>query len=160
MRLILGSLTRLYSSRGLVDPDPDVVHMAVLAWRRSLNKELPVVLDWDESPTAPFAELDVGDEFWAGLSSFAPDATKPQLWLPGGHELLFLVETPSQEQLWVSSVSDLAAAIPSATDCPEVPAMHLDDLRTLCRRAEAYRLPLVRLDALRERRTGSTGKRE
>lgn len=82
MKFYLGTLTRYYSSvRPLDDPDPEVVAGAVSAWKHWLNKGLPHALDWDESPTAPFETVEVGDKDWGALwlliAYAAPDSPAP-----------------------------------------------------------------------------------
>lgn len=72
MRFHLGTLTRYYTNNGGVgdqhrETDPEVIHGAVLAWRHWLNKQLPHAVDWNESPTAPFDEAEVGDSDWGVL---------------------------------------------------------------------------------------------
>jgi hypothetical protein len=86
MRLFLGTITRYYTAvRPLDDPDPDVVAGAVSAWRHWVNKELPHALDWDESPTAPFDEAEVGDKCVGALCLLAAYA---------GSDAELPVETP------------------------------------------------------------------
>lgn len=146
MRLHLGSLTRLYTALGGVDPDPQVVRMAVLAWQRALNKLLPAPLNWDESPTAPFAGLDVGEQAWSLLAAH-PQVSQPGLWLPGDHDLLFQAETLAGWPLWVGSVAELAAAIPGEKALPPEAQAELRALQSLCRRSQDFGLPLARLEA-------------
>jgi hypothetical protein len=82
MRFFLGTLTQYYSTvRPLDDPDWEVVAGAVSAWRHWVSKELPHALDWDESPTAPFETVEVGDKDWGALwlliAYAAPDSPQP-----------------------------------------------------------------------------------
>ncbi|MCA8912803.1 MAG: hypothetical protein KDB82_13955 [Planctomycetes bacterium] len=80
MQLFLGTLTRYYTEVQPLD-DPEVVVGAVSAWRHWLNKELPHALDWDESPTAPFDEAEVGDKcvgaLWLLAAYAGSDAELP-----------------------------------------------------------------------------------
>jgi hypothetical protein len=83
MHFYLGTLTRYYADGGparepLEVRDPEVISGAVSAWRHWLNKELPHALDWDESPTAPFEEVAMGDTdcgaLWLLAAHARPDA--------------------------------------------------------------------------------------
>lgn len=82
MKLHLGTLTRYYADGGPA-PDPlevrdaEVIAGAVSAWRHWLNKELPHALDWDESPTAPFEEAEVGETDFGALWMLAAH-TRPE----------------------------------------------------------------------------------
>ena len=123
----LGTLTRLYAH---LDPDPEVVRGAVDAWRHWLNKELPYALDWDESPTAPFEEAEVGE--WPAEGP--EQMTQPDLWLPGDHDFLFVARDLAEGDITIGSSRELLRALEGGTR-PE--------LIRLARRSVEFRLPLA-----------------
>jgi hypothetical protein len=139
MRLQLGTLTRLYAH---IDPDPEVVRSAVSAWRHWLNKELPHALDWNESPTAPFESAEVGEADWAALCAGAGEQlTRPELWLPGEHDFLFIVGDLSERQIWVGSSAELQRELENMQEA--TPGREI--LLRLARRSLEFDLPLARL---------------
>jgi len=132
MRLILGTLTSLYAR---LDPDPGVVHEAVMAWRHWLNKSLPYALDWDESPTAPFETAEVGE--WPGDG---PDQlTQAVIWLPGDHDFLFQARDLTEREVRIGSSAELLRALNDLPDSPD-----RQTIARLARRSLEYRLPIAK----------------
>jgi hypothetical protein len=128
--------------------DPEVIRGAVEAWRHWLNKELPVKLDWDEAPSAPVRELEIEAESWQGLlkASDSEQLHKPELWLPGEHDLLFKTRDLSDHEIWAGATAELQRAL-EAIDVSEVmPDVRYarDRLLRLTRLSQAYRVPLMR----------------
>lgn len=125
--LHLCTFTRFYT---LIRPvaDVDVVAGAVSAWRHWLNKELPHPLDWDESPTAPFDSLEVGE--WG---QHTEQLARPDIWLPGEHDFLFRTQDLADREVWIGSSLELLR------DLSNHPAADL------ARRSVQFRLPLFRL---------------
>jgi hypothetical protein len=142
MKLHLGTLTRFYSEiRPLDGADAEVVAGAVSAWRHWINKELPYALDWDESPTAPFETIEVGDMDWAALVANGPEQLAgPDLWLPGDHDFLFTVRDLSEREICVGSSIELRRYLEEA---PQSLPGHEILLRTV-RRSLEFMLPLAR----------------
>ncbi|MCB9894616.1 MAG: hypothetical protein H6839_09215 [Planctomycetes bacterium] len=143
MKLHLGTLTRLYTTLlPLEEADEDVVAGAVSAWRHWINKELPHALNWEESPTAPFETVAVGDKAWGALVASVGDQLRlPDLWLPGEHDFLFQVRDLAEREIWVGSSRELLRAV---QDLSVDTAGH-ETVLTLARRSLEFRLPLARL---------------
>ena len=140
MNLHLGTLGRLYSAiLPLDDADFEVVAGAVSAWRHWINKELPYALDWDESPTAPFEDAAVGEADWElVVASEAEQVTKPDLWLPGDHDFLFIAQDLAERWIWVGSSAELLRELEQRADAHET-------MLRLARRSLKFRLPLARM---------------
>lgn len=143
MRLHLGTLRRFYTEiRPLDGADEEVVAGAVSAWRHWINKELPHALEWDESPTAPFETVEVGEQHWRELAGGGIEQfDKPNLWLPGDHDFLFQVRDLSEREIWVGSSIELQRALESS----EVESSIAETLSRLVRRSIDFALPLTRL---------------
>ncbi len=86
----VGSLTRHYGGVGkqlaAFSGCPETLHPAVLAWRAALSKRLganiPMPLDWDETPAAPHFTGRPGWDGWAALVLWAAYAEHPGLGRP------------------------------------------------------------------------------
>ena len=141
MKFYLGTLTRYYTSVVPLDnADTEVVAGAVLAWRHWLNKELPYALDWDESPTAPFETVEVGEKDWESLGAGASSQlTQPQLWIPGPHDFLFEAHDLAERDIWVGSSAELQSELSEVANRPAAHGI----LGRLVRRSLDFRLPLA-----------------
>ncbi len=86
----VGSLTRHYSGVGkqlaAFSSSPERLPAAVLAWRAALSERLganiPMPLDWDETPAAPHFTGRPGWDGWAALVLWAAYAEHPVLGRP------------------------------------------------------------------------------
>lgn len=86
----VGSLTRYYGGVGkqlaAFSRSPETFHPAILAWREALSERLsdniPVPLDWDETPAAPHFTGRPGWDGWAALVLWAAYAEHPVLGRP------------------------------------------------------------------------------
>jgi hypothetical protein len=86
----VGSLTRYYGGVGkqlaAFSRSPETLHPAVLAWRAALSERLsaniPMPLDWDETPGAPQFTGRPGWDGWAALVLWAAYAEHPVLGRP------------------------------------------------------------------------------
>lgn len=135
----LGTLAGHYAH---LDSDAEVVRAAVSTWRHWINKQLPHALDWNESPTAPFEDAEVGEADWEILCADAGEQlTRPELWLPGDHDFLFRVRDLAEREIWAGSSAELQRELESR---PEgTPGRQI--LLRLARRSLEFGLPLARL---------------
>lgn len=81
LNLYVGTLSRYYGGPGSA-PDHDA-RLSVLVWRDrlslALQQHLDDLLDWDESPTAPYFSTALGWEGYSALLLWAAYAEHPEL---------------------------------------------------------------------------------
>ncbi|MHC4841987.1 MAG: hypothetical protein ACYTDT_13700 [Planctomycetota bacterium] len=138
MKLNLGTFSRMHAQQGL-DDDKLVVADAVSRWMRRLDKELPYDVDWNESPTAPFQEFEMGEattEFMARTDH--AHVKDIELWLPIEFDDPFELRLLDERVVAVGSSRRLHEW--SLTQTPE---SVFRELVTLSRRSVDFRLPIL-----------------